>query len=140
MNTQRLLRVLVLIAVAAMLAGCPGGQTPATYKLHICVTTPFPPYTLNQLIVSPSSNPNSTDLTGALGLLEGNVLVVSGLEAGEDYDLSLHVSVLGSQVTWNTTAKTGVISGDVYWLLYADSTGGLHTLVNANPVPRALGS
>jgi hypothetical protein len=140
MAARRVLCMFVLVAVAVSLAGCPANQMPpATYKLYVTVTAPFPGYDFTQLVVSPVSIPNSTDLTGALHLIEGNVLVVSGLARGETYDLSLLVHVPGS-ITWNVTGQTGVVSGDQHWVIYEGGSGGLQDHVIAHPPSRTLQS
>ena len=139
MPMPRIILVLVLAVVVGAFGGCPGAPTATTHKLHITVTAPFPGCDFSQLIISPVSNPNAINQTGSLHLIEGNVLVVSGLTQGENYNLSLFVAAPGA-LSWIITGQTGVVADDVHWLIYENAGGGLETLVNALPTLRTLQS
>ena len=128
--------VVVLLASAVLLPGCPGNQA-AKYKLYVCVTAPFPDYTFSQLVVSPVSKPNGIDQTDSLSLTESNVLELDGLVQGESYDLAILTST-SVGISWNVTGKTGIVDGDILWLIYEDGGGALQHDVHALPVQRTL--
>jgi len=126
--------VILLLCSAALLQGCP---PPPEQKanLYVCVSALLP-YEFHTLTISPASSPSSTNQTDSYHLTEGAVLKVAGLLHGEDYTLTMIVSKPGAASTF-VTDVTGVISEDVFWLIYADASGTIRTTIHG-AMPRTL--